>query len=72
MTKPTNTIKKPLRPATTVLVRPNTFSKRHWSVLSWEKNKQALTYLQRIKTEFAQSKEAELVDVQIGRLEHLN
>ena len=36
------------------------------------KNKQALTYLQRIKTEFAQSKEAELVDVQIGRLEHLN
>jgi tetratricopeptide (TPR) repeat protein len=36
------------------------------------KNKQALTYLQRIKTEFAQYKEAELVDVQIGRLEQLN
>lgn len=34
------------------------------------KNDQAVSYLKRIKTEFPASKEAELVDVQIGRLEN--
>ena len=39
--------------------------------LQLKKNGQSLSYLKRIKTEFPESEEAKLVDVQIAKLETL-